>query len=200
MLRLRDIMTNEVVTVAPELSLRECLSIFATRHISGAPVVANGKVVGVVSLTDLAEFAAASPGVPTERPNFAEWGEWQAPEDEVEGSEPPGGFFAELWDDAGAEVGGRISEPTSPEWNDLEEHTVAEVMNRKVCALAPDSAVDYAAAYMRSAGIHRVLVMEGDVLEGIASRSDISSAVADKRLTNRVYVFPPPSAPAPRRP
>ena len=31
-------------------------------------------------------------------------------------------FFADLWDDAGAEVTGRIANPSTPEWNVLEEH------------------------------------------------------------------------------
>src|SRR5687767_504781 len=67
MLRLRDIMTREVVTVAPDLSVRDAMELLTSRHISGAPVLSNRKIVGVVSLTDLAELASGSPGVPTER-------------------------------------------------------------------------------------------------------------------------------------
>ena len=200
MLRLRDIMTREVVTVTPELSLRDTMSLFATRHISGAPVVANGKVVGVVSLTDLAEFSASDPGVPTERPEQAEWGEWDRAGDAPEGDGPPSAFFAEMWGDAGADVGERIKTPEGPEWNVLEEHVVGEVMTRRVVALGGDTSVEYAAKFMRNLGIHRVLVMSDGAIDGIVSTSDISAAVADKRLTNRVYVFPSPAVPAPRRP
>jgi CBS domain-containing protein len=179
MLRLRDIMTREVLTLAPELSLRDALSVLVTRHISGAPVVSNGKVVGVVSLTDLAEFSSNSPGVPTE---------------------PPSAFFAEMWDDTGADVDERMAESGSPEWNVLEETTVGEVMSRDVRSLPSDAAVEEAAEFMRSAGIHRVLVMAGGELEGIVSTSDIAAAVADNRLSHRVYVFPSPRRKAPRRP
>jgi CBS domain-containing protein len=40
---------------------------FASRRISGAPVVAGAVVVGVISATDLLQFATSLPGVPTQR-------------------------------------------------------------------------------------------------------------------------------------
>ena len=89
MLRLHDIMTRDIVTLSPEHTLREVMSVLTSRHISGAPVLANQKVVGVVSLTDLADLASSAPGVPTERPELTEWGEWDGPMDLPEGEEPP---------------------------------------------------------------------------------------------------------------
>ena len=56
MLKLRDIMTTDVVTASPELSLREAMDLLSSRHITGAPVVAGGKVVGVFSASDLLAF------------------------------------------------------------------------------------------------------------------------------------------------
>jgi CBS domain-containing protein len=58
MLRVRDIMTTDVVTLSPDLSLRDAMALLTRRHISGAPVVSAGRVVGVASLTDFADFAA----------------------------------------------------------------------------------------------------------------------------------------------
>jgi CBS domain-containing protein len=189
MLKLRDIMTRELVTLSPEHSLREAMSILSSRPISGAPVVTNGKVVGVVSLTDLAEFAASSSGVPTERPDLAEWGDWDESRDLPEGEEPSSVFFAQLWDDAGADVAERFEQTDGPEWNVLAEHTVGEVMSRHVLALPPATAVEYAADFMRTTGVHRVLVMDGDVLLGVVTTKDISNAVADHRLTRQTFVF-----------
>jgi CBS domain-containing protein len=186
MLRLHDIMTRQLVTISPEHSLRDAMSILASNHISGAPVLANGTVVGVISLTDLAEFAASDPGVPTERP---EWGEWGEPLDFPEGEEPSSTFFTQLWDDAGADVAERIDETGGPEWNALQESTVGEAMTRHVLALAPGTAVDYAANFMRNAGIHRVLVMDGGRLLGVVTTKDISDAVADHKLTRQTFVF-----------
>jgi CBS domain-containing protein len=174
------------------MSVRDAMSLFTTRHITGAPVVAQGKVIGVVSLTDLAEFAAAAPGAPTGRPESqAEWGEWDEETDTPEGTEPPSAFFSDLWDDAGAEVSERMRVTEGPEWSALDEASVSEAMTRQVLSLNPTVAVDYAADFMRSAGIHRVLVMDGDRLLGVVSTSDITDAVADHKLDRRVYVFGP---------
>lgn len=52
----RDIMRKRVVTVTPNMTLREVAKLFSDRHISGAPVVEpGGGLVGVVSRTDLVQ-------------------------------------------------------------------------------------------------------------------------------------------------
>ena len=58
MLRLRDIMTRDVVVVFSDAPLRSALELFAKHHITGAPVVDGDAVVGVVSAADLLTFAA----------------------------------------------------------------------------------------------------------------------------------------------
>jgi len=198
MLRLRDIMTTDVITLDPNLSIREAMDVFTSKRISGAPVVAGGEVIGVVSATDLLQFAAALPGVPTEREAAPEWlGDIAGDEDEEhtlpeagEADDPSALYFTELWDDAGATVTERIVTPTGAEWNSLEEHTVSEAMTRApVCALTPDTLVTVAANYMRRAQVHRVLVMTGQTLVGLVSSSDITAAVADGKLTSHTYVF-----------
>lgn len=195
MLKLSDIMTRELVTLSPDHTLRDAMAILASRHISGAPVMANDTVVGVVSLTDLVEFAASSPGVPTERPEDSAWDEIDdggaaLPEDD----DPAVKFFAELWDDAGADVSGRMESPGGPEWNMLEEHTVGEAMTRRIYALPPTAPVEFGARYMRSMGIHRVLVIARGKLLGIVTTKDIADAVADRRFVTRRYVFGHPEA------
>jgi CBS domain-containing protein len=198
MLRLRDIMTTDVITLDPHLSIREAMDVFASKRISGAPVVAGGEVIGVVSGTDLLQFAAALPGVPTEREAEPAWlGDIGGDEDEQTALPEAGGaddpsalYFTEMWDDAGATVVERIVTPNGAEWNSLEEHTVSEAMTRApVCSLTPGTPVTVAADYMRRSKIHRVLVMTGTQLVGLVSSSDITAAVADGKLTSRTYVF-----------
>lgn len=198
MLRLRDIMTEDVITFDPNLSIREAMDALVSRRVSGAPVVSGGEVIGVISASDLLQFAAAMPGVPTEREAGQEW------LDEVSGDEddeavladagadddPSALYFTELWDDAGATVVDRMASTMGAEWNTLEEHTVSEAMTRApVIALPPDTLVTVAADYMRRAKIHRVLVMTGNALAGVVTSSDITAAVADGKLTSRTYVF-----------
>jgi len=189
MLRLQDIMTRDVVTVSPQLSMRDAMDLLTTLHITGAPVVSCGKVVGVVSLTDLAEFAATTPGGSTQHPEIAEGSEFEHPTAWMEEEDPPAAYFAQLLEDSADDVVERMAETDGPEWNVLEEHTVAEAMNRKVAALPPNATVEHAAAVMRRAAIHRVLVMEDGTLQGLVTTTDITDAVADHKLTTRVFVF-----------
>jgi CBS domain-containing protein len=54
----QDIMTTEVIAVAPGASLRQIADLFETRRIRRVPVVANGKVVGIVSRANLVQALA----------------------------------------------------------------------------------------------------------------------------------------------
>ncbi len=49
-------MTREVVTLSPDDSLKAAVEKLSSRGISGAPVVENGKVVGILSLSDILSF------------------------------------------------------------------------------------------------------------------------------------------------
>lgn len=64
MLKVKDLMTREVLTLAPNTSVREAAETLATEHVSGAPVVRLGRVVGMVSAADLLDFIAQLPGDP----------------------------------------------------------------------------------------------------------------------------------------
>lgn len=198
MLRLRDIMTTAVVSVDPNLTIREAMDVLTSSRISGAPVMAGDDVVGVISASDLLQLAAAIPGVPTERdarPDLLEDlpDEFETPD--PRDSTPAAVFFTDLWDDAGATVVERMAVPSTAEWNSLEEYTVSDAMTRTpIHALTPDTFVNVAADYMRQAKIHRVLVMKGRRLEGVVTTTDITNAVADGKLTARTFVFDRPSS------
>lgn len=178
MVRLHDIMTLDVLTVSPETTLRDAAGLLADEFVSGAPVVAGTRVVGVVSASDIIRFVADEPGVPTERPDTLETGEWPGVEPWDEGAEAPGAYFADLWDDAGADVRARMQSPDGPEWNALEEHTVAEVMSRTVTALGREASVREAAELMLKAHVHRILVMEDEKLVGLVTTTDVLKAVS----------------------
>ncbi len=49
-----EVMSSNPITVKPKTPLKEAIKILAEKHISGLPVVDdNGKLVGIVSETDL---------------------------------------------------------------------------------------------------------------------------------------------------
>lgn len=52
-LRVSQVMTSDTVLVPPEMKMREALDIFRTNQISGAPVVENGQLAGIISIEDL---------------------------------------------------------------------------------------------------------------------------------------------------
>ena len=196
MLKLRDIMTTSVLTLEPDVTIREAMELLADRHVSGAPVIAGGRVVGVVSATDLLGFAASlsdvNEGEPAERVALRGRDEGTGWDDETE---PSSEYFSALWQ--GLDLGEALaSDPETPERNALDEHTVAEAMTRgPIHSMPPATPVEAAADYMRRAEIHRILVMEDNTLVGIVSTMDIVKAVAGHRLTSLRYVFG-----APRRP
>jgi len=181
---LENIMTTEVKAVGPEMTLRELAEFFVDEAVSGAPVEAQQHVVGVVSATDLLEFDAENRAVPSYRAQpegtfdpldgDAAW-------DQTEG-DAPARYFAELWEDAGADVKTRFS-TESPEWNTLEEHEVSEIMTEKLLALPPSADIREAAKQMLAAGVHRLLVMNGTRLVGLVSSTDIIRAVAEHGLS-----------------
>jgi CBS domain-containing protein len=180
MIRIRDIMTTDVIGVAPEMSLREALNLLVSHHVSGAPVLDGPKVVGVVSTTDLLEFIAEPPSPEAAEVEKEEW---------VEGEAAPAAFFVDVWHQGEEDVSERFREGIGSEADLLASHTVSEAMTRTTCSLPPTTYVDAAARYMREKGIHRILVLEGDELLGVVSTTDISHAVADQRVGHRSFVF-----------
>jgi CBS domain-containing protein len=180
--RLEELMVRDPLTVTPETTLRDVADLLGARHIGGMPVVTDGAVVGVISTSDILSFLASTPGVPAERPDQMEWGEWGAAPEWTEGEESPSSPFLEFWRDTGGEVVERIQQITGPEWDVLAEHTAAEVMTPVVCALPPDATAFEAAAYMLRYSIHRVLVMEDDRLCGLVTSTDLLRAMSENRL------------------
>ena len=64
--RVRDVMTNLVVTMRPDDGVLEAARRLLTNRISGAPVVDDGRLVGIVCEIDL--LTAFSPTVPSKAP------------------------------------------------------------------------------------------------------------------------------------
>ena len=183
MLRVRDIMTSDPITLDPDSTLRDAAERLTTAHISGAPVVNGEDVVGVLSLSDIVEFLAVTPGVPVDS-QARNIDDLFDDEDETLSA-----FYSELGAGNVADVAERMRIVNRPEWDVLSEHTVSEIMTQMVFSLPPDASVETAAEFMGRAEVHRILALEAGRLVGILSSLDIAKAVADHRLTTRTYVF-----------
>jgi CBS domain-containing protein len=131
------------------MTIRDAMELLSERHISGAPVVDGGKVVGIFSSSDLLAL------------------------------------LADLNDTTPSLTFRRRESRTTP----LEDVTVDEVMTRKIHSLSPDCSIEEAAQVMIKKQIHRVLVMDGDIVLGIVTTADVAKAVAEHRISSRTYVF-----------
>ena len=168
MLCLKDLMRRDVVSVAPDLTLRELVELFAAREVSGAPVVVSRKVVGVVSTTDIFDFREETRGT--------------APTSERRRTPGSAEFFFDLEDPADSDSLELMRMSRDRSWDLLDEYSVADVMTRDVVSQPSSASVKKAAQYMLDAGIHRVLVIDAGELKGIITTTDIVRAVAEGRL------------------
>jgi CBS domain-containing protein len=165
------------------------MELLVARHVSGAPVVSGGEVVGVVSATDLLAFAA---GVAETSSSDSAEGEPDDAPASLSEEETPATYFTEMRAEDRSDVTERL-DPGASRSTALDTHTVAEAMTGPpVLAMSPGTPVDAAADYMRQAQIHRVLVMTGQRLHGIVTTTDIANAVADHRIAKQTYVFDGP--------
>lgn len=177
----RDLMSTDVVTVAPDLSLRSAAELFAARHLGGAPVMAGSRVVGVISMSDILAFEPSIPDAAAAMPERADR-ERGASEEWREGDDPPSAFFTDLWMDEDADVLRCVEASGSPEWDPLSEHTVADAMSRWVVSVAPDTSIVTAARLMTNFRIHRVVVLDGERLCGVLSTLDLARAFSQGRV------------------
>ena len=176
-LTVREAMVADPVTVEPEESLRSAADLLTSAGVGGAPVVSERRILGVISLTDILTFEVDEPGVPTYRPELLS----PLDEDPLEAPElldEPTRWFVDLWEDAGADVVARVADSVGPEWDLLDEHTVAEVMSRVVIGVPPTATIADAARLMDEKRVHRLLVLEDGELVGILTTWDVMRTVA----------------------
>jgi len=163
--RARDLMERDVITVTPETRILDVHRLFVEEEIHGAPVVDDdGIVCGVLSALDLLRIVR----------------------DELE---PGAGATATTYF--------RDELPYSgPDWLQIPEDfqgrmqalTAADAMTRALVMVGPDATVDELAQTMLVHHVHRVLVGEDRVLQGVITTFDLlrvlsRAAVAHPGLT-----------------
>ena len=140
-----DLMTPGVLTVLDDMTVRELAGFLMENEISGAPVAdAQGRLVGVVSLADIAALASGE---------SRDTGE--------EGSS----FFARDWADG--------FEEEDVEDLPLDGVHVADIMNPRIYSVREDATVPEIASLMLNGHLHRLLVTREDRAVGIITTSDL---------------------------
>lgn len=148
-----DLMSPDVLTVPEDMTVRDLAAFLMENEISGAPVVdGEGRLVGVVSVIDIADLAAGA-------------------EEDVDGGEEasPGSFFATGFN-TGAPEGLADLGPFEGEGGEVR---VAEIMNPEVYSVTEDATVSQVASTLLNHHIHRLLVIEEGRVLGIITTSDL---------------------------
>jgi len=144
----RDVMQSHVITLSPETPLLDVQRLFVEEEINGAPVVDDaGKILGIVSTRDLLRAADDEHDSAASETRYFR--------DELEFSGPD-------WSNALEDFQDRLS-----------RRSVSEVMTAGAVTIPPGASVAEVAATMRRHRIHRVLVADGEVLQGIISSFDL---------------------------
>lgn len=147
---MREVMEPRVVTVVPEMTVRELVETFQEEHIRGAPVLdPAGKVIGMVSESDVLRHAL---GVP----------ECTAPEPES------------AWAPGGGDGLAILARPASTLAGcELGRVRVGEIMGPVGTTFAPGDELQTLTRFFAADGVQRVAVIENGILLGIVTPADV---------------------------
>jgi CBS domain-containing protein len=151
--KVKDVMNKHVVVFTPEDSIYDAAKILRKKKISGAPVVSNSKVIGVISETDIMKLL--------EPPYMSITTLLPSPFDLLE---LPVRMKLEL-----KEALEKIKKASSMR--------VGDIMTKKVITIKSTASLEEAARLMSSHNINRLPVVERGKLVGIITRGDIIGAM-----------------------
>ena len=154
-----DLMTDDVMTASPEMTLKDVDHLFTTHGISGAPVLDEGLVVGVISQSDVVRVLYDNQVATTEVSQFL-----------LSPFPIPLPALAE------------ISRNRAAIADRMVEMTVAEAMTTVPVSVEPADDISVAANAMVSERLHRVLVIDSGKLVGILSALDLAALLIDDDL------------------
>lgn len=151
----RDIMHADPISATPEQLLAEVRHLLIESHIGGMPVVSKGRLVGIISRSDLVRMEEL---VDTLDNSVSE---------------------AEVWQDNQAD-GFRHAPPEQFHGfqKRLEKLCVRDAMRAQVLTCLSSTPVADVASQMVRNHVHRIVVVEGDRPVGIISSLDLASLVA----------------------
>lgn len=180
MLTVRDIMKSNVITVAPDTTVRQLARLLADEEISGAPVVnEEGVLLGVVSATDVVRLAADDADVHLAASTpLSESSLIRDPDDPAEEFDPdPYGFF--LPEDSPF-VDERMFERFTE--TEIDAVRVEDIMTPVTFSVRADTSIRELSEFLMRGRIHRAVVMDESGLAGIVTSGDVLRAVSEGLL------------------
>jgi len=143
--KVKEIMKRKVICFSPNDSILKVAKVFAEKNISGAPVVENKKVVGIISETDIIKIIRLKlpSATPTAQLSFLI----------LNFLKDAFGFKKEL--------------------KKISQLTVKNLMSKRVISISPEASILEAAEMMEKYDIQRLPVVKKGKLVGIISRADL---------------------------
>jgi len=150
----KDLMSTDVKTVDADWPLNRVAEFLFEHDISGAPVVRDSELLGVISLTDLARHNST-------------------PGETVASKEPPVFYRSE------SSYAYSREDLESFHTTSGDETTAADAMTPEVYDVSEHTSIQQIAQVMLRSRIHRVFVTERDQIRGIITAHDMLRVVAD---------------------
>lgn len=154
-MKIKDVMNKDVIMCKPDETIGNLSNLMKENHISGIPVVDKGRVVGLVSETDLLKL-------------------FKLPE-----------FSNDLWLPSPLEIIEipirnifRIEE-TKKALENIKLRPVKDIMTKTVHTVSPEDSLEYASSIMVRYKVNRLPVIDNGVLLGIVARSDILRGLSE---------------------
>lgn len=149
-----DLMQREVISVQVEMSIADLVELLYDHRISGAPVVdETGALVGVISATDVLLGDMVLGQAPVMETDYHTHVDIHPDNWEVMRIEPE------------------------------DDRRVRDLMSTGVITVQPDTPIEELARIMYTNRIHRLLVIEGELLAGIVTTMDLLRAVMEKQVS-----------------
>ena len=143
MLKAKDIMTEEVITVTPETEIIQAARVLLSNHINGVPVVdEDGSVIGIICQSDLIAQQKKFPV-----PNLLTL---------LDGYIPM-----------------RSLKNLESEIQKIAAETVAQAMTSNPVSVEPDASIEEIAALMTDKYFHTIPVVDKGKLIGIIGKEDV---------------------------
>lgn len=154
-LKAKDIMRTDVVFASSDMTVAELAELLQANEVTGVPVVnSKGKVIGVVSETDVVATDAQKETEEKEMPHYFRAG-WEEGESAAEAIDYEKMYFPM-------------------------EKNVEEIMTPLIVSVNEDTPITEIAQKMLAERVHRVLVMDSKShLKGIVSSMDMMQLIAE---------------------
>ncbi len=151
----KEFMSKKVVKFSPDDSVFDVARAFAKRHISGAPVVDKGNVIGVISETDITKFM-----------------ELESPTEDALMHEP---HLISLM------ILGVVKNHIKfrKHLEKISKIKVKDLMNKKIVSISSVASISDAALMMDKNDVNRLPVIDDGRLVGVIARADLIKALIE---------------------